>query len=91
MCPNLQVSSVQFTVFFIRLFIEYSFPQTFTVYQNIAISLLAMFGELFTGLLLTIFWDIVLKINRYFPDLLSTATGLTLGAYISDFKPFLPG
>ena len=41
---------------FIGLFIKYSFPQTFTVYQNIAISLLAVFfGELFTGLLLTIF------------------------------------
>ena len=37
---------VQFTVFFIQLFIEYSFPQTFTVYQTLAISLLAMFfGE----------------------------------------------
>ena len=40
--PNLQVSSVQFTVFFIWLLNEYFFPQTYTVYQNIAISLLAM-------------------------------------------------
>ena len=39
--PTLQVSSVQFTVLFIRLFIEYSFPQTFRVYQTLAISLLA--------------------------------------------------
>ena len=41
--PNLQISSVQFSEFFVRLFIEYSIPQTFRVYQTIAISLLAVF------------------------------------------------
>ena len=44
---NLQISSVQF----IMLFVDYSIPQTFTVYQALAISLLAMvFGE-FLGFL----------------------------------------
>ena len=33
---------------FVFFFVSYSFPQTFTVYQNLAISLLAMFfGEFF--------------------------------------------
>ena len=37
-------------------FVSYSFPQTFTVYQTLALSLLAIFfGKFFTGLLLTIF------------------------------------
>ena len=46
--PNLQVSSVQFSIFFIGLFIKYSIPQTFTVYQTLAISLLAVFfGQVF--------------------------------------------
>ena len=48
--PNLQISSVQFTVLFVRLFIEYSIPQTFTVYQTLAISLLAMFFVKFSSL-----------------------------------------
>ena len=46
---NLQVSSVQFTGVFIGLFIDYSFPQTFTVCQNFAIYLLAVF-------LLSFYW-----------------------------------
>ena len=40
---NLQISSVQFTVLFVRFFASYSIPQTFTVYQTLAISLLAVF------------------------------------------------
>ena len=39
-----------------QFFISYSIPQTFTVYQTLAICLLAIFfGKFFTGLPLTIF------------------------------------
>ena len=45
--PNLQDSSVQFSVFVTGLFIEFSIPQTFTVYQTLAISLLAILRQVF--------------------------------------------
>ena len=54
--PTVQVSFVLFTLLYSSFFVGYSIPQTFTMYQILAISLLAMFfGKLFTGLLLTIF------------------------------------
>ena len=43
----LQVSSGQFTVFHCIFYAVYSIPQTFTVYQTLAIFLLAIFfGEI---------------------------------------------
>ena len=47
--PTLQVSFVLFTVLYSSFFIKYSIPQTFTVYQILAISLLAMFLVSFWG------------------------------------------
>ena len=44
----LKIIAVQFTVFLIEFLIEHSIPQTFTVHQDITISLLAKF---FTGFL----------------------------------------
>ena len=41
--PNLQVSSVQFTVVLFKFLIKHLIPQTFTVYQDIAISFLIEF------------------------------------------------
>ena len=69
--PTLQVSSGQFTVFDSSFYAVYSIPQTFKVYQTLAIFLLAIFFAMFfTGLPLTIFRHIFLKLKRYFPDLL---------------------
>ena len=48
---NLQISSLQFTVLFVGLFVGYSIPQTFTVYQTLAISQLAVFFGKFLGFL----------------------------------------
>ena len=72
--PDLQVS---FTILLFELLIENSIPQIFTVYQDIAIFLLAEFltgfmAELLTGLLLTAFWQTALKVNRSFSDILPT-------------------
>ena len=41
--PTLQVSFALFTILNSIFFVGYSFPQTFTVYQTLAISLLAIF------------------------------------------------
>ena len=49
--PTLQVSSGQFTVFDSIFYAIYSIPQSFTVYQTLAISLLAIFfGEILASL-----------------------------------------
>ena len=41
--PTLQVSFALFTLLNSSYFVGYSFPQTFTVYETLAISLLAVF------------------------------------------------
>ena len=49
--PTLQVSFIVFTVLYSSFFVNYSIPQTFTVYQTLAVSLLAMFFGKFLGFL----------------------------------------
>ena len=54
--PDLKLCYVIFTVFLIELLSEHSTPQTITVYQDIAISLMTEFLAVFlTGLLQTTF------------------------------------
>ena len=60
--------------------IEYSIPQTFTVYQDIAISLLVKF---------LIVFELVLKFNRYFLTYYQLYW-INSGAYYLHLKPFLP-
>ena len=60
-CPNLQVTSVQFSVFVIRLFIEYSIPQTFSVSNPCNISL----GHF----LVSFYWLAANYILTYFPEI----------------------
>ena len=56
--PTLQVSFALFTVLNSSFFVGYSFPQTFTVYQTLAISLLAIIfgGNFWVFWLWTIFY-----------------------------------
>ena len=60
---TLQVSFALFTVLNYGFLLGIPSPKTFTVYQTLAISLLAMFfGDFFIGFLLTIFWHIFAEI-----------------------------
>ena len=88
---TLQVSFVLFTVLHSGIFVGYSIPQTFTVYQTLAISLLAMFfDKYFTGLLLIIFWHIFLNSKDIFLAYYQLYW-INSGVYTLVFKPFLPG
>ena len=60
--PTLQVSPGQFTVFDSVFYAMYSSPQTFTVYQTLAIFLLAIFCSVF-------YWLAANYIGTYFPEI----------------------
>ena len=81
---TLQVSFVLFTVLNSSFFVGYSLPNTFTVYQTIAISLLAVF-------LATFYW---LAANYILKDIFLTyyqMYWINSGVYNLNFKPFLTG
>ena len=89
--PTLQISFALSTVLNSSFFVGYSFPQTFTVYQTLAISLLAVFLVSFLLACPQLYFDIFSCNSK---DIFLTyyqMYWIKSGVYNLDFKPLLPG